>query len=119
MKHIEDLGISPWPWKNHGVEHESLGFVRVRDKDGFFVADVDGESDANANANGKIVEAAPELYEELRQEMERRYCVECKHAVWTERGGIEIMTGCDGEGTCPKPAWKKVLDKASGEVPNG
>lgn len=114
MKPIEDLGISPAPWKNHGVEYP-FGFVRIRDKNGFFVADVEGESDGNANANGNIIAAAPKLYEELRQEMERRYCVKCKHSVWTKRGGIEIMTVCDGKGACPKPSWKKVLAEASVE----
>lgn len=65
MKPIDELNISPWPWKNHGVEHKALNFVRVRDKDGFFVADADGKDDDNAHANGDIVAAAPEMYEAL------------------------------------------------------
>ena len=116
MKSVEELGISPTPWKNIGVDNNPFGFVRITDKDGFFVADVDGESDENEYANAHLIAAAPKLYEELRQEMERRYCVKCKHSVWTKRGGIEIMTGCDGKGACPKPSWKKVLAEASEEV---
>ena len=112
MKHVEELGISPTPWTNVIDTDNPFKWNSVWDsRNGMILSGGYTQSVPDAT----LIAAAPELYEELRQEMERRYCVECKHAVWTKRGGIEIMTGCDGKGVCPKPSWKKVLDKASGK----
>lgn len=107
MKPIEELVISPWPWKNHGVEHGSLGFVRVRDQYGFFVADAEGESDDNANANGDIIAAAPELYECLREAVKEK-CESCK-ASWY--GKCVTPDGKDCEVIAK---WRVALAKAGG-----
>lgn len=113
MKHVEELGISPTPWTNVIDTDNPFKWNSVWDsRNGMILSGGYTQSVPDAT----LISAAPELYEELRQEMERRYCVECKHSVWTKRGGIEVMTGCDGKGGCPKPSWKKVLDKASGKV---
>ena len=81
MKTLEELGISPTPWTNVIDTDNPFKWNSVWDsRNGMILSGGYTQSVPDAT----LIAAAPELYEELRQEMERRYCVECKHAVWTK-----------------------------------
>lgn len=111
MTAIKDMDISPTPWR---VRHEDgCDWSEVRDANNNFVTD-GGENGFCGVADGPLIAAAPELYEELRKELERRHCVTCPHGVWSRLDGITMLTGCDGGGRCPKPDWKRAIDKANG-----
>lgn len=63
MKTVEQLGISPAPWK--AVQGVSLW---VESSDGICVADdIDMIDDETGEANARLIAAAPELYEALRE----------------------------------------------------
>lgn len=63
MKSLEQLGISPAPWK--AVQGISLW---VESSYGIGVADdIDTIDDETGEANARLIAAAPELYEALRE----------------------------------------------------
>lgn len=96
MKNLEELGISPTPWK----KVNEYGFLKFRDSEGYDVACVYGEDDKNIIANGNVLAASPKMYKYLSEAVEMQ-CYDCK-------GG-----DCYN---CQVGRWKDALAEASGEV---
>lgn len=100
MKTLEQLGISPAPWK--AVQGISLW---VESSDGICVADdIDMIDDETGEANARLIAAAPDLYEALRLWVEE-LCEDCQS---------EIGKTCDGKCEAVRKA-KAALAKAGGE----
>ena len=96
MKTIEELGISPWPWKLFG-EH------MVCYKNGMCVCD--NEGDFHTVSDARLISAAPELYAALWD------------LLWGDSGCCKIckereLGNCN---TCPIRNVKAVMGKAGGE----
>lgn len=64
MKALKELGVSPAPWN----AVRSTVSLRVDSADGICVADdIDMIDDETGEANARLIAAAPELYEALRE----------------------------------------------------
>lgn len=64
MKALKELGVSPVPWN----AVRSTVSLRVDSADGICVADdIDMIDDETGEANARLIAAAPELYEALRE----------------------------------------------------
>lgn len=101
MKKIEELGISPAPWKvgHHYEKTTGTPYSNINAATGYYVAD--GISDADK----RLIAAAPELYEALIGLLEI-VCQDCKSS-------YEIDHKCV---KCPRViAAEKALAKAAGE----
>lgn len=103
MKAVEELGISPMPWKVENEEYPAEyggGIVRC------FVR---GSNDSIVNIDtnqrdARLISAAPELYDCLRSATIAE-CRGCKH-----------KSDChDYIIPCPIRRWRRALAKASGE----
>lgn len=93
MKTIEELGISPWPWKLFG-EH------MVCYKNGMCVCNDEG--DFHTVSDARLVSAAPELYECLREAVSE-YCYACP---------MLDDDKCTKEaGACFVQKWRAALEK--------
>lgn len=111
MKKLEELGISPAPWELWNVSGMFNKLVNLRDnyevakaQDGSEVHFCSLLKDKAANlANARIIAAAPELYECLREEFEK---------ICTNDGKC---TDCQFVGQCRVKKWRTALAKASGE----
>ena len=103
MKMLEDLGTSPAPW----TATVDAAFVEVvHDENGSCVATCGHTAEGDVDyANARLIAAAPELYEALREAC-KMYCAIC--AYWKERE----------EKYCPSchvwRRWHKALEKAGG-----
>lgn len=113
MKKLEELGVSPAPWK---IDNGSDGWSIVRDAKGMYAATPDGDEETEAVSNSRLIAAAPELYDALQQIMQ------CWGASVFDEGGMACDTplyckhaGC-GHKTCPVfLRAKDALAKAAGE----
>ena len=76
MKKLEELGISPSPWK---IGSDSGGWIIVKDAKGIYSAIPDGDEETEAIANAHLIAAAPELYYALQSLVEYidRECIPC------------------------------------------
>jgi len=98
MKTLEELGISPWPWHLFG-EH------MVCYKNGTCVCDDEGNFHTSPDA--RLIAAAPELYECLREATEN----------WKRRCIVHNYNGtCKNcKSDCIAKKWRAALAKAAGE----
>lgn len=110
MKSIEELGISPWPWKVRTEPHGSF----VTDANGSqSVAFCCEESVCSGGKvthtprkrNARLISAAPELYEAL-EEARRETCWKCH--------GSEVPRGDEDCDQCIVAGWIEALEKAGG-----
>lgn len=98
MKTLEELGISPVPWR---TDLYVYGYVTT--SIGFHVATADGDTPDERRANANIIAAAPELYAELIK------AVEFIDQVGNACGGLPIDVIQN------QNAARKALAKAAGE----
>ena len=103
MKSIDELGVSPWPWKTATNDcGEKIGIVNGR---GFYVARF--ATDVNPR-DARLIAAAPEMYERLYTIVHHVVC-SCP------RKDCET---CNAN-TCWVKKAKAVLAKAAGEKEGG
>ncbi len=104
MKTLEELGISPAPWTKHG---DCSVYGEILAADGSPVVDYDWSANPAAEAaddpNARLIAAAPELYEALREWVEE-LCDSCQ---------AEVGRTCDGECEAVRKA-KAALEKVGG-----
>lgn len=113
MKKIEELGISPWPWKFSGGRSPSVlcgtggprGFVFP------VVCQLTKESNLKPmkmrNADARLMAEAPEMYECLREAVANH----CHGCICEE----EWDGACTKEtGACFVQRWRKALERAGG-----
>lgn len=100
MKRIEELGISPAPWRVEGyTTADGESAHNVIDETGVIVGDF-----VLGAQNARLCAAAPEMYETLREAIVE-YCHDCPG------GGIGR---CKRE-KCFVAKWREVIEKAGGE----
>ncbi len=102
MKTLEQLGISPAPWDCALTETAAW----VEEAHGLSVANMDTDETPDldqAHANARLISAAPELYEALREAVEER-CGNCDGREYRP----EYCLGCHVLN------WKAALEKAKG-----
>lgn len=105
MKALEELGISPTPWK----KVNECGYFKVKDSEDYDVACVYGEDDKNIIANGNVLAAVPKLYNSLYDAVIDT-CICC---TYSEDGGRK----CTNEDRdCHIQKWRAALAEARGEV---
>lgn len=110
MKKLEELGISPWPWEYEGDSENTNSFdvichlaSGIRYQVAAPYIHMSGMTDENA----RLIAAAPELYECLREAV-----VEMCHG--HACCGEEYE--CNGlDGRCFVMRWRAALAKAAGE----
>lgn len=127
MKKLEELGISPVPWKAginphiatilDGYEGKCIyanGDVNNTPYVGF--ANVVNGDTASAIRNARLIAAAPELYDCLREAIVE-HCYNCEHS---HDGYHHRVDGeqCQRGGDCLVKEWRKALAKAAGEEEN-
>lgn len=103
MKTLNELGTSPAPWT---ATADADGGVVVNDENRHGIAACGHTAEGDVNfANARLISAAPDLYEMLREAC-KMYCAIC--AYWKERE----------EKYCPSchvwRRWHKALEKAGG-----
>lgn len=99
MKTVEQLGISPAPWN----AVRSTVSLRVDSADGICVADdIDMIDDETGEANARLIAAAPELYEALREIVADNKC------------GL-MCSLCGAADKCKIRCAVAALEKAGGE----
>lgn len=110
MKRLEELGISPAPWRVSDAQH-----YWVDDTNGKMVCDGltfrgnDENADAEERANARLIAAAPELYECLREAV-LEMCHECLSC-----GGYPSYKCKDPNDRCFLAKWRAALAEAAGE----
>lgn len=126
MQRIEDLKISPFPWEhrqNSGYDEETGEFNTsdsVHDANGEALTDwwngeTYGEINPNAEADARLIAAAPKMYEALRETIEY-ICRDCVHHAATIDGDKLKDEECMLREPCKAHEWRAVLAEASGEV---
>lgn len=114
MKKLEELGISPAPWKH--IPADEYTHAGIDDANGNGVGEtyqVGGEDETAENANARLIAASPELYECLHEAV-----VGICHNF--ECCGPHPEYACNGSKDCFVKRWRAALAKAAGEeVANG
>ncbi len=107
MKRLDELGVSPAPWRAFCSNVETLAWVdSFATEDG--VADMCAKGRERCNADARLIAAAPDLYEALRVCM-RQMCEYCRReAAHSSPGAV-----CD-DGCAVMLAAKAALEKAGG-----
>lgn len=116
MKSIEELNISPWPWK---VRHENHGSFVTSDGGSQSVAFCAEEScfkDGKVTRtprkrNARLISAAPEMYECLREAVNES-CKMCYSYKFDDQCHLSKHDSCFIQ------RWRAALAKAAGEEAN-
>ena len=111
MKKLEELGISPAPWELWNVScvfnklvnlSDSYEVARAQDGTDVHLCGLKKNVEVNL-ANARLIAAAPELYESLREAVEYHCQDRCP------------AHGCGCNKDCLFYKWREALTKASGE----
>ena len=101
MKTLEQLGISPAPWK---INENATVLDRYSEI-------ISGQYGPYNWHNASLIAAAPDMYEALYESVKEK-CTECHEINDYESDiGIEWQM-CEG---CPVKKWRAALAKAAGE----
>ena len=102
MKKLEELGASPAPWE---IDDPWTGDIICHLKNGieYQVATPYIHSDEETDANARLIAAAPEMYECLREAVEYHCQDRCP------------AHGCGCNKDCLFYKWRDAIAKASGE----
>ena len=103
MKRLEEFGVSPAPWQAtcNDAETTTWVFSRATTAD---VATMCAVKRERCNADAALIAAAPDLYESLREAVEKR----CGWCAWKDGSAPDVCAKCD------VPRWRKALEKAGG-----
>ena len=112
MKRLDELGVSPAPWKV-GEDYDYC-FVFDGKEDRAICAiqwagtrDENGHSEDSAKrANARLIAAAPDLYECLREAVISRCGGRC---AWSNGWECQFL-----DEMCEVQRWRKALEKAGG-----
>lgn len=111
MKTLIDLGISPAPWQvGDGVYRDTDGEIRCKSITRPGAYKVLATLNQNFNqyfADGKLISAAPELYEALYDACVSK-CLRCSV------GKIDTKTHYCGNACPTVKRWREILEKAGG-----
>ena len=91
MKRLDKLGVTPAPWEvfdDYDVRRSDTGLV----------------ADCGLSGDARLIAAAPDLYECLREAVEKR----CGWCAWKDGSAPDVCAKCD------VPRWRKALEKAGG-----
>ncbi len=104
MKRLDELGISPAPWRAEGGPMAAIVYENRPTQECASVCAITGE---RRNADAALIAAAPDLYEALREVVDEM-CQNCSLAAVGGDGCMLVDNGCfvkDG---------RKALEKAGG-----
>lgn len=110
MKRLDDLGVSPAPWTAENGPFVSMVYENApTDK----CASVCGLSGERRKADSRLIAAAPDLYEALREALREavdwRCCDECDAYALVGGGRCAEING-----ECLIHRWRRILEKAGG-----
>ncbi len=113
MKRLEELGVSPAPWR---VEKEPMSAIVYEGKTTHECASVSASIcasiGARREADMKLIAASPDLYECLREAVERLSFACCERKCLD--GGECVKKEIERQ--CCVAKWRKALEKAGGEA---
>ncbi len=104
MKRLDELGVSPAPWRTERFSPESTENGRDINDDLSDPVGFTFSVNPHSIADARLIAAAPSLYECLREAVERR----CGWCAWNDGSEPTICAKCD------VPRWRKALEKAGG-----
>ena len=104
---LEELGISPTPWK---VDKGAEGWVIVRDAEGKWAIPPNGDEETEAISNAYLIAAAPKLYD-----LAYRVLSECDRII-DHDGGTAVIRTCSADRLeCAMMELRAALAEAAGE----
>ncbi len=105
MKRIEELGVSPAPWRAEGGAMAAIVYENRPTQECASVCAITGE---RRNADATLIAAAPALYEALREAVVET----CQWCDFLDRADFTRCKRSDGD--CAALRWREVLEKAGG-----
>ena len=111
IKKINELGVSPRPWSTYKTKRQVTVLASCSPGEDIDVCECRGP---RQDANARLIAAAPELYECLREAV-MYHCGEdpmadCENKCYGNPACLSAGT------TCMVEKWRKALAKAAGEA---